>query len=148
MRPTRLYGLLLVLVTVPATAEIYRWMDPQGRIHYGDRPPPGIGEKMTVREAPAPDSDLEMRRHKQQRLLDAFQDERHQQQAAAEKRQQDAERRRQSCRRARDQLRNIQEARRVYDVDEDGNRTYRWWANKEKEHAMAETRQAIERYCD
>ncbi len=33
--------LLLALVTTPSLAgEVYRWVDPQGRVHYSDQPPP------------------------------------------------------------------------------------------------------------
>lgn len=31
--------MLLLLLAVPARAEVYRWVDAEGRVHYGDKPP-------------------------------------------------------------------------------------------------------------
>lgn len=35
-------GLLLILSSL-ASAEVYRWVDDEGRVHFGDRPPPEAG---------------------------------------------------------------------------------------------------------
>jgi hypothetical protein len=32
----------------PAVAAVYKWVDPQGRIHYSDRPPPPEGKLLSV----------------------------------------------------------------------------------------------------
>jgi hypothetical protein len=36
-----LAALLLALLAIPAGAEIYKWTDVQGKVHYGDQPPSG-----------------------------------------------------------------------------------------------------------
>jgi hypothetical protein len=38
----RRWGMLVLLLAplVAAAGEVYRWVDDQGRVHYGDRPPP------------------------------------------------------------------------------------------------------------
>lgn len=52
--------LLLVAVSVPAAAEVYRWTDAQGVIHYTDQPPAKdakpveLPKLQTYRSAPAP----------------------------------------------------------------------------------------------
>ncbi len=38
----------LALVAVPAFADVYKWLDPQGRIHYTDRPPPPDAKLVSV----------------------------------------------------------------------------------------------------
>jgi hypothetical protein len=35
-------------VATPAGAAVYKWVDPQGRIHYSDRPPPPEGKLLSV----------------------------------------------------------------------------------------------------
>lgn len=42
-----------VLLAPPATAEMYKWTDAQGRVHFGDQPPAGQ-KKITTLAAPAP----------------------------------------------------------------------------------------------
>lgn len=42
MRMARVVALGLALAVVPAmAAEVYKWVDPNGRVHYGDQPQPG-----------------------------------------------------------------------------------------------------------
>ncbi|HUO79346.1 MAG TPA: DUF4124 domain-containing protein [Steroidobacteraceae bacterium] len=40
-------------LALPAAAAVYKWVDPQGRIHYSDRPPPPEGKLLSV-DASAP----------------------------------------------------------------------------------------------
>jgi len=35
-------------LTASADTEVYKWVDPQGRIHYSDRPPPAEGKLLSV----------------------------------------------------------------------------------------------------
>jgi hypothetical protein len=148
MRSARLFALFVVLAALPAAADVYRWVEKDGRVHFGDRPPPGSAERITVPVAPAPDAGLKHRRLKQRRLLDAFEEERQLQGQAAKEAAQEAERRRQFCRQAQHRLRGIEASRRVYELDEHGNRAYRWWDDNEKQQATAEARQAVQQYCD
>jgi len=39
---------LLGSLALPAAAAVYKWVDPQGRIHYSDRPPPPDGTLLSV----------------------------------------------------------------------------------------------------
>ncbi len=147
MRSVQLY-LLLMLAALPATADVYRWVDREGRTQFGDQPPPGAGERVNIRAAPAPEPELAERRLKRQRLLDAFEEERRQQQAATREMRAEQEQRRQYCRKAREQLGTIEASRQLYEEDENGARRYRRWEDKEKQQALAKTRQAISKYCD
>ena len=38
----------LALIAAPALADVYKWMDAQGRVHYTDRPPPTDGKLVSV----------------------------------------------------------------------------------------------------
>jgi hypothetical protein len=40
--------LTLVLAAATAQAQIYRWVDAQGRVQMGDRPPPGVDAKLVA----------------------------------------------------------------------------------------------------
>jgi len=39
---------VLGALALPAAAAVYKWVDPQGRIHYSDRPPPPEGKLLSV----------------------------------------------------------------------------------------------------
>lgn len=62
MSPSRLAVLLILLLAAPAaSAEVYQWVDQQGRVHYGDRPAPGVPatprEELSVPEPAQADRD-------------------------------------------------------------------------------------------
>ena len=40
--------LVLGSLALPAGAAVYKWVDPQGRIHYSDRPPPPEGTLLSI----------------------------------------------------------------------------------------------------
>ena len=52
--------LLTLLLATAAQAQYYRWVDEQGKVHYGDRPPPtAAGKAQAMRHgAPAADKQL------------------------------------------------------------------------------------------
>jgi hypothetical protein len=42
----RFFVLLLLLVAAGAHAQIYKWIDEQGRARYGEKPPPGVAARL------------------------------------------------------------------------------------------------------
>ena len=40
-------------LSASADTEVYKWIDPQGRIHYSDRPPPSEGKLLSVESTPS-----------------------------------------------------------------------------------------------
>ena len=48
----RVVLLMILLVPCLAVAEIYKWVDAQGNVHYGDKPPDQPAETMDIRTAP------------------------------------------------------------------------------------------------
>jgi hypothetical protein len=51
------------LMSAPAVADIYKWVDKDGKIHYSDQPPQGVADVKRIKQraiaatAPAPTSD-------------------------------------------------------------------------------------------
>jgi len=64
-----LFGCLAVLSSGPQAGELYRWRDAQGKVHYGDAPPPEAAQVEAVKfpAADAPEEGLpyETRRARQ-----------------------------------------------------------------------------------
>ncbi len=52
--------LLALLLSASANAELYRWVDNEGRVHYGDRPQPGSEdvEQLKLGKEPTPSENI------------------------------------------------------------------------------------------
>ena len=77
---------------------------------------------------------------KRERLLRAFEEERRQAEEKAEKQAAEKAEREMKCRHARDRLRVVRQAGRIYNVDDDGNRVV------QTDEARAETTRQAEDY--
>ncbi len=141
-----LLPLLVPLVLTGAAAQagdIYRWTDAQGRVHYGDQPPPGDAQKITE---PPPPSALSPDEAKAK--LEAI---RAQRKAAAEesalakeaKAKTDAEQKQRAaqCAAARQQIAAMAAARRIQDVD--GH----WYTGDERLQKMQDMEADIRKHC-
>ncbi len=135
--PLMLRALLpLLLLAVPATgvAELYRWVDESGRVHYSDKPPPpnarserelgaprsgqrpGQGEK---KGASGPKTYVEQEAEFRKRQV-----EKAEQQAAEQKAREEAETKRRNCERARAQLAGLQTGGRIARYNAQGERQF------------------------
>jgi hypothetical protein len=98
--------LLLVLLPLPwslAAAQVYKWVDDNGRVHYGDRPRGEDAVPVEIHQGPDPDPAMTKRRQKRQRLLEIFNEdrqERRRQQEAARRKQREYDRRCDEARRS------------------------------------------------
>jgi len=75
--------ILMLLSLYAAAAEVFRWTDEHGQVHFSQRPPPGGARKMDLPETGSVgnDSDLVERRQRERRLLEAYDYEREQKKA-------------------------------------------------------------------
>lgn len=114
-------------------AQVYRWVDPDGRVHYSDQPPPGARQYEQLRggrpaapeaapenqaaETPAPPSyqeqDAEFRRRQVERAERAAQEQKAREEAAVRQRQ---------CSEARNQLAALQSGQRIARFNAQGER--------------------------
>ena len=133
------------LLTLPVAAEIHRCTGADGSVIFSDVP---CGEEATVFKPLKPVNPGEslQRNDKRDRLLRAFEEERQldREQAAEEKAERD--KRARKCAEAKDDLRVMKQAGRMYDLDEDGNRFY--LSDAQRAEALRDTRAAVEHWCD
>jgi hypothetical protein len=150
-------GLAVVLalaLSAAAQAQLYKWVDSEGRIHYTDKPPPAgaSGEKkLTVPKSPtapvaAPaeegqaagpksyaEKEMEYRKRKAE-------EEQSRQRAQAEEQENQ-----QRCQSARQQLRTHEEAGRIYSMDDKGERVY--VDDETRRRNIEQAQQDIAKYC-
>lgn len=134
------------LLAVPAAAQVYKWTDDDGRVHYSDTPPSDTDATLlpiesaetdleaTLREQVARERELELR---EQTEADEAED------AAAEAAHRAAVER--ACAQARERVATIESARRISRVGADGIR--RTYNEEERAAALAEARQQVREWC-
>jgi hypothetical protein len=137
---------MLWALLLPASAQVYKWVDEKGTIHYGERPPQGKKaqevEQRLANPGSAPgkaaqpswkEQDLEFRK----RRIETEQTEtKSKQQEAAN---------RQACNQSRDQLAQMRLARRLYRLDEKGERVFQ--SDDERNASIARLEQLVSERC-
>lgn len=136
--------LLLIATLLPAlaTAEIYRWTDEQGRVHFGQRPVAGAEPVQVRPQVVERDEHTREREVRTQRFHDARREE--QQQAAATAAAQRAERA-SECQDLRRRLAQIPEGFSYYRTDANGERIY--YSDEETDTARRQLRERIGQRC-
>ena len=113
---------LLLLVPALASAEIYRWTDAQGRVHFSEKPGGAGAEQVEVKpQVVERDTATREREERSQKYFDARRDEK----AQAESRAASARvERNQECNQLRSQLQQISRGGRYFTTDSNGERSY------------------------
>lgn len=146
-----LFVLLSLTLASAVSAEMYRWVDSQGRVHYSDEPPPA-GAKSSKTVAPPPPSYMpsgEGAKSKtwQEKEMEFRQRKSAQSEAQAkkDKEEADAKQKKQNCESARANLRTLESEQRVTTTTEAGERTFMDDAARAK--AIAEARKTVDTWC-
>lgn len=143
MNRTHLLPLVLLLLAGVARADIYRWTDAEGRVHYGDRPPASGAEKIVEPPPPSPlspdevNAQLEAIRAKRQAAAEEAARAREEKAKAEAERKQRA----QECAAAQRQLDAMRSAQRIRDAD--GH----WYTGDERIQKERELEAAIRKRC-
>lgn len=139
--------LCLSLFGMTAPAEVYKWTDAEGRVHFGDRPPQAGAETVPMPEATdSPAATPEERLEKQRKLLHAFEEERRQKRDAQEQARQEQAERQRNCVLARDNLQSHERASGIYRLGPDGERIF--LDEAQREQSLAQARAAVEQWCE
>ncbi|WP_181295663.1 DUF4124 domain-containing protein [Pseudomonas sp. Q2-TVG4-2] len=114
--------LFIALLTSPlAIAEIYRWVDSQGNVHFDSRPRPGA-EQVEVRPQVIERDDAT--REREARTERFFEARRQEQQAANQAASEQHVKREQRCRELRQELSRLSRGGRYFRADANGGRVY------------------------
>jgi len=139
--------LLILVLASPASAQVFRWVDEKGVTHYGPRPPQGrkaqeVGNRLASPVAPAPNSQAPPDWKSQEQ---DFQERRFRAEQAQAKQQAQDEKLRRACNEARDDLAQARNARRIYRLNEKGERVYQ--SDEERAASIARREQEIAARC-
>jgi len=146
----RIWMISALMLTVTAHAEVYKWVDADGKTHFGDKAPNSAKAKtLDLPTSPRPtanakDTSAEEIKQRQLKLLDSLNQKQEQQQKQAEKQAEKQAKTQQTCLQLRDYLRNISSGR-IYSLNEKGERVY---ANEqEHEQEIKQAQQALDTHC-
>ena len=144
----KIIGILItIFLSNVCHAEIYKWTDEYGRVHYGEKPASETTEKIEIKSStPSRDSGIdEDRKEKQRKLLEVLEGERQEkEQIKAEelKQKRDIDRK---CAELKDYHKTLKEVNLLYDLDEQGNRKF--LSEKDHKKEIAEVEETMEKYC-
>ncbi len=135
------------MLALPVQADLYKWTDGQGKVHYTDQPPTaeaqtlkGVssGQAATTSEATQA---LNARDQEYQKRRKDAEDAR----AKADKEAEQARVKRENCDKARNNLATLQNKPRVYTTDAAGQRTY--LDDSARASAIASSQKAVAENC-
>lgn len=138
---------ITVLFALPAQAEIYKWTDEKGNVHYGDKPVVNseeilIPEKINVQSR----ATRQEREEKRKRLLESFAEDRADKKEQQENQEIKKKKLNRQCITARDRLKIYQKSSRLYDLDEKGERVI--LSDKAKQQTVDQLAAEIDKYCN
>lgn len=143
-----LAGFACAAIMAPGCAdEIYRWMDAQGRVHFGDTPPDEGAERLDLAPAPAADPQLQRRRERGQQLLEIMAEDREMRDEEKRDGEQAAADRHAKCERARQHLSRVARAAYIYQQTADPANP-RILEEMERQQFEQELRAEVHRHCD
>ncbi len=141
--------LFFLIAPIIAYAGVYKWVDENGKVHYGDQPQaskPAVEMNIDDTASTPSYSDDELsREEKRERLLQSMEEDRVEKQEQREKQKAVKEKNRQRCNRYRDQMRHIERASSLYKLDRDGNRVY--MSDGDRARATKNLQAKIKKYC-
>ena len=140
------------LVAGAAAAQQYKWVDKDGKVRYGDVPPPGVNATRlkgpSSGSSPAPAAAAKKDSEKALTPEQAFrkrQDEAEKGRETQAKAEQDAQAKRENCTRAQEAVRVLESGQRVSRMDSKGERYF--LEDAEIQQELARARQSAQQWC-
>jgi len=142
------FCLVIALLTFlpDVSAEIYKWVDENGRVHFGDKPSADDAVKVIIKKVPAKDVILEQHREKQRRLLDIYDEERKEKQQNQAKILAEIKKREAKCTKAKAYLEATINASYLYNKTDDAFNP-RILTDAERAIATAKAEQHVKYWC-
>ena len=136
---------LLLACGAASAAGVYKWVDENGKVHYGDHPGNSSAREVTLPAAPAPDENQRAREQKQKKLLQVFEEERQEKREQEVKAKAEQQKREHECTLAKARLKSYEQAGELTTKDNDGKE--RTLSKSEYKQALDDAKQAVEHWC-
>lgn len=141
--------LAAALLPVAAAAQIYKWVDEDGVVHYTDQPAQPTAERVAIQtnrtDNAAAQARLKSAVQSRDEQTESYLRGRDEKRAAEAQAEADNKQRAADCEKARNKLNELVRAQRLYRVDEDGERQY--LSEEEAVSAREQAGKEISDYC-
>ena len=128
-----------------AAGDVYKWVDENGKVHFGDKPQAEDAQVIEVKPSAPPAAGARQRHERTQRVLEAMTAEREEREHASQAAREETTRRQRKCGLARAELNRRQTSAHLFYRDEDGNK--RVIEGAEYDAAIQEARNAVTEWC-
>ena len=139
---------MMLLSSLLSHAEIYRWTDENGKVHFSDKPVGNKAEKLNIKEKPAlPEATQSRndRKRKTEQYLRARKEERAEIDKQEKEKKRLASLKKKNCSKAKKEYKEIIEAGAVYFKNKDGTRDYLGEERRAKEELRAKKK--VKKWC-
>ncbi len=102
-----------------AFSEVYKWVDDDGKVVYGDKPATDNAEKIKIQKAPEKDQHYIERSQKQLKLLGVLKEERDEKKVLQNEAQEKSKKQELKCAQVRKELQETKDASRLYEETND-----------------------------
>jgi hypothetical protein len=145
--------LLVIIIFLSASsvqADVYKWVDEKGNVHYGDKPESGsqaieIQQRKTADVPVTLEENQLSREEKRQRVSDALEEDRLAKNKEREKKKKERAQKKRECNRLKDRQRHVESATGLYKLDKDGNRVF--ISNEQRKKSEQQLRKRIQKAC-
>ncbi|HEX6829045.1 MAG TPA: DUF4124 domain-containing protein [Burkholderiales bacterium] len=153
MNARMLAAALMLALSASVQAQLYKWVDSEGKIHYSDQPPPAGAnkeQKLNIKKAPTapgaptdadnpagPQTTAEKEMEYRKRKVEEEQ--------ARQKTQSEEKQNQELCLNAQRRMRTYEDAGRIFIVDDKGEREY--VDDESRERGMRQAQQDAAKYC-
>lgn len=142
-------AITIVMMPTLAQADIYKWVDAKGQVHFSDAAPQNVNattvQTTSKAQAPKESANTQTLLERQQRFTRKLEKERKAREALIAKEKARQEKRDATCQRARNQLEHFKSVHRFYQENPDGTITY--LSDKEGDRFRRDAQASYEKRC-
>ena len=147
MRLPLLFIPLFICSTItPLSAQVYKWIDENGKTHYGDKPENDTAESVHIRKKSALDPDHQSRAEKRTRLLNILDEEREEMKQEKAQEAEDKRKLAAKCAQEKKNLEKINNATFMYKKSDDPKNPI-VYSHEERQKITNNLKKAIQKYC-
>ena len=130
-----------------AHAELYKWTDSQGKVHYTDQPPTANAQTIKSHQSGQAETTTQATQtlNEKDQAYQKRRDEAEQARLKAEKEAEQERIQRENCTKARNNLSSLQNSSRVYSTNAAGQRIY--MDDATRANALANSQKAVSDFC-